>query len=512
MKTKKIILVVVLIYQCCIFKTFSQGTPPLVYYSFNSLATDYPPSSTSICNTCSLNVTGNIAWQNTGSYLGPSGGYLFFNQPNAEPTVNLPTVTTPIDAITVEMFVNFGYYFDVHRRPRFFSILNNANNLKAIASIEYPYITLVHRNGGLNFPPTLKVSLDGMGAKNFDHYFDNLWHHFAFVIEVNPTLQNEKLQIYIDGVMQSSDFELVLPYNATNYAHIINDATNSFRISSANTSPFDELFGGVDEVSLFYEALSPQRIYSDYQDGVNHLQYSLSQVSPPIPASQLTGNYDQSEFPINYTPVSGGSDYSTVATSLSQLREFPLPRFKNGHTLRRNVSLFRTPYSVANEYGGNQADQIGASVNIQLELARNWNYYFNVIENINRSGSVNNLSDPTTDYEAAWVQAANNNPDVKLSALLLPGPPGSVDPCNLNDTYISAGNLDACYPSTPHTKHYIYNSSGTPNRARSNSIQWSTLSSELHDYDPDGIGVSERFDTIFGISGSPNYFLQSSSK
>lgn len=108
--------------------------------------------------------------------------------------------------------------------------------------------------------------------------------------------------------------------------------------------------------------------------------------------------------PLEY-PV-GHPNYSGVANPATQLRNYPAPRYKNGHTLLPNFNWIDPIWAAERwQSGVTDAQAVINSVDIQTELAKNWNYYFNV------SSSADN-------FNAAWKTAINANSSFKIGLIV----------------------------------------------------------------------------------------------
>ena len=139
------------------------------------------------------------------------------------------------------------------------------------------------------------------------------------------------------------------------------------------------------------------------------------------------------------------NEYATGRLSAQQqLLSYPLPRFKENHTLNRNFIWFGLNYfSGAQQSGVTNQQMIAAAKVNNVEFYNNWNYYFMINENIGSYGSPANYADTVNYLNGAMVAIAKRNPTWKTSAICFWAQIGG----NINKT-----NL------TP--EHYMRNSSG----------------------------------------------------
>lgn len=138
--------------------------------------------------------------------------------------------------------------------------------------------------------------------------------------------------------------------------------------------------------------------------------------------------------PLEFPP--GHPNYNNVTPAIDQLRTFPAPRFKANHTLLPNFNWMEPQwYGSRWQPGVTDAQAVVNSTDIQIELAKNWNYYFNVSWN----GDA---------FNAAWKNAANANPQFKLGLITLRA---QTKGCNNSSCFWCQ-----CLPND----HYLNNSSG----------------------------------------------------
>ncbi|HRH85111.1 MAG TPA: right-handed parallel beta-helix repeat-containing protein, partial [Bacteroidia bacterium] len=97
----------------------------------------------------------------------------------------------------------------------------------------------------------------------------------------------------------------------------------------------------------------------------------------------------------------GSGNYQNVKGVLEQLEEYPLARYQQNHSLKPNLSYMQTNYVAGLQPGvsGGGGDPILA-LNLQIEMAKHWNYYFNVWENV---GASNLFNDEFKNYAQANV-------------------------------------------------------------------------------------------------------------
>lgn len=110
----------------------------------------------------------------------------------------------------------------------------------------------------------------------------------------------------------------------------------------------------------------------------------------------LFAQIDVNEFPPGHPNV--------TVSAIDQLKAFPVPRYKTGHTMLPNFNWMDPMYFGGRfQPGVTDAQAVTNSVEIQTELAKNYNYMLVL------GGSPN--------FHNAWVDLANQNPQWKVSMI-----------------------------------------------------------------------------------------------
>ena len=117
---------------------------------------------------------------------------------------------------------------------------------------------------------------------------------------------------------------------------------------------------------------------------------------------------DSLEFPRGY--ILGSNDYHTCASSGEQLQSYPLPRYKPGVNMHRNMNLAKSGWMADVLSNGPQKPEnyykIRNAIIIQNELAENWNYYYSFTEN---AAFAMNCDDTLISLNAAFINDINTS-------------------------------------------------------------------------------------------------------
>lgn len=315
-------------------------------------------------------------------------------------------------AFTIEFLFRPGYNF---KETRFFYRLDGA----ITAKMNYPYIvfTTTHRSSsGAAVSDDLWIDLNGIGRKSYGYYIDGNWHHMVFKFNSNTGVK----ELWVDGQCPSGFSKTVSP---TGY-FVNNTSVNRDLLLNA-TINYIQYHGDYDEMAIYSYGLPANMIYKHYLDFMSNKHYSYPNAAVTVPvASAITGPIDLNEFPPGHPNVS--------VSVLDQLKTFPVPRYKQGHSMHPNFNWIDPLYTSSYMQPGVSNTQSSAnSVTLQTELVTKFNYMLY----LGYSGSV---------WGDAWITLANQNPSWKASTVVVRA---------------QLGNPLVFSQSLPND-HYLQNSSG----------------------------------------------------
>ena len=248
----------------------------------------------------------------------------------------------------------------------------------------------------------MEIPLKGNARESFDYYFDQNWHHF--VLQFNQ--QNGQLELWIDGACPDG-FSKSVAAKGILCGKIpcpTRVGINGFH----NKEKKSYFTGSMDDLAIYNQALSASSIrrQAASYSTTRPRQLSASPSSPQSPASQAK-TYESAQYPLNYP--------RNVRPALDQLRNYPLPRFKQGHSLNR-LFWWMTPTYLGGRgmEGKTQADITRTACLIQEELALNWNYYIS-LGNVLAASSERFLHEKDGHLKG-FIDLANKYPDIPLAA------------------------------------------------------------------------------------------------
>ncbi len=362
--------------------SLSAQVSPILYYDFDQANPLSPRVGTgNITATNYEIVTGAVGagafaqqYQDSIAYLGSQGA-----------------VVTPIGALSVQLLIKPGYFFQNNRKSILFTLGNMTTNFyTANASNGNFTINFTTRNAGT--VTNMEYNLDGVNRAALQWFLDSAWHHLVFVHNAVAGVK----QIYVDG-------QLVMSGSCP--TGTIDLAANQRLVLNNNTA-YDQYYGAWDEVAVYTSALVPRQIYQNYVDfqAGNHYTTALAATVPP--PTPLTAGLDSLDFPIGYVLGSTNSS-SADYTAIEQLNRYTNPHYPFQHTLRRNFSWNDPQY-----YGGHlQSDVTNprvVSAAILKRLYEKYNYMLTAAWNIT-AGRINEYGDTNT-WVGKWVKLANDNP------------------------------------------------------------------------------------------------------
>ncbi len=396
-------LMLVLLILMAIINAGAQTVNPVRYWTFNGTS-----ASTDSMGQNNLNFT-SYGSQYTVGTNGQVGKFLTLDANSNLIDGGSLSLT---NAVTVEFLLKPGYKFNTT------NIMQRADGAFSIR-IEYATLTFstTHKAAnGATIEDNFAISLEGLGRKSYGYYVDNNWHHLVFRFDAATGSK----QVWVDGQLPAGFSKTITAGSFQNSGNI------NFYLN--HSVSYVKYFGSIDELAIYNTAIPSNLIYKHYLGVQTGQPYNfVNNYSGTIPpASSTTSPLDPTEFAPGHPTVN--------VSAIEQLQKYPLPRYKPGNTLMKNFNWMDPKFmggllqpGVTNQQAANN------SAVIQTELAKNFNYYFQV-------GLGNGI------FETAWTNAANANPDFKLSLIIFRGQ------LNGNNSELTNQNKTAA--------HYLQNSSG----------------------------------------------------
>ncbi len=396
-------LLVALMVLMAILNAGAQTVSPMKYWTFNG--TNAATDSMGVTN---LNFTTYNSQYTVGTN-GQVGKYITLAS-NSSLIDGGPMPLT--NSFTIEFLFKPGYNFNTT------NMMQRADGSITIR-MEYSKLSFntSHKSGsGASVEDNWEISLDGLGRKSYSYYMDNNWHHMVFRFDGSAGTK----QVWVDGQLASGFSKTITPgtfTNSGNYNFFLNHTVN-----------YVKYFGSIDELALYNTAIPAALIYKHYLGIQNGQPYNfVNNYTQAIPAAAaVSGPVDVNEFAIGHPAPS--------MTATEQINLFPVPRYKPGNTLLKNVNWMDPKYMGGCGQPGISNQQAATnSTIIQSQLANNFNYYFNV-----EMG--NGL------FQNEYTTAANANPNFKLSLIIFRAQ------LNGNSPDLNSQNKPA--------SHYLQNASG----------------------------------------------------
>lgn len=366
------------------------------------------------------------------------------------------------------------------------NLINRRDNAVIIrmgyAFIQFTTNTLSATGATIN--DNFVISLESIGRGSYSYYVDNTWHHLVFKYNTG-TGQKE---VWVDG-------QLPAGFSTTTAIGKFNPNTTSannniFDINSNTT--YYRIFGQIDEVALYNTNIPANSIYKHYQNvqAGQHYSFTASTITPPA-ATSISGPVDVNEYAL------GHPAYST--TAVDQIKTYPIPRYKKNHTLLANFDWIGLRY-FGGEFqpGTSQSQAITNTVELQRELAKNYNYSILVSGN---TSTYTQYTDPSK-FHGAWVQLANQNPQWSTAAITFWA---QMNPQNAG----FSSNTGYIENKTLPTIHYLKNSTGQfmgLNGSTSTTKYWSP-SAPIDSFIKDGLTQKLYLQTLLSSLTRPLNFI-----
>ncbi|HNT80428.1 MAG TPA: hypothetical protein PKH65_07070, partial [Bacteroidia bacterium] len=422
-KAKQIVkhsLAIMFLFMSATYYSIAQTYLPSSYWTFNN------PSAVNRDSMNNVNLdfsTYNCQYTVVGGVSGKA-----IDLDNNVSIINAGTFA-PDTGFTIEFWFKPGYKFN---QCYLFQRLDGAMS----AFFSYPnlkFTTSTKTTGGQVINDELSIQLDGLGRKAYDYYMDGNWHHMVF----KYTASNGKKEVWVDGQNPSGFSKTITASNVNN------PGSSNKTLIFEHTVSYVKFYGGYDEIAIYKSPIPSKMIYNHYQQGLAGQSYSFNVPNITVPsADPISGPIDIMEYAPGHPNVS--------VSAISQLSEFPLPRYKTGHGLLPNFNWMNPQYfGGLSQPGVNTSQAISNSSTIILELAKNWNYYLTVNDNTTSCWNYNNLNT----FQGAWVKLANDNPQYPAAAISFWAQTRPSDIGRPSSTpYIWAKNLQNSF--------YLKNSSG----------------------------------------------------
>jgi hypothetical protein len=258
-----------------------------------------------------------------------------------------------------------------------------------------------HRSGKIE-SDAFQAPLTGEGRRSRGYYLDGQWHHMVF--KYDPwTGQKE---IWVDG-------ELPAGFSTSVSARgplCGNDPCNTGSLMfSEYVNGVSEFIGDLDEL-IVYQGFPPADLhvqhYRDLRAGRQRVRFEGFSSEIP-PAARAAGPaWDPADFAPGHPGVS--------LLPAEQLRQFPLPRYRPGHSLLPLFNWMGMDYVGMQHIAGvKRADAARQAAAVQEELALHWHYAI-ALQNIGTYLTTRELRDSTR-FTGAYVRLANRYPDLPLS-------------------------------------------------------------------------------------------------
>lgn len=267
----------------------------------------------------------------------------------------------------------FRFRFNENYSPLLISLPNAAINID-FAGIQFN-ASYSGSGNAKGLKAKMKVDFNGIDRKSFSYYTDREFHHFVAKTNYNTHV----MEVWIDGQMIQKD-EKALPVDASPLS--LNEGEPLINVhNKASVHPTRRFLGDIDDIAIYTRDVPKTLIYKHYlsvKNNESEWDFTDNFKSSCIPAeSALLGTLN----PMDFAPKNLNKEMGVI----EQFNTFPLPRFKQGHTLLRNA-LFIDLEAMTEPNAGvalmmNQPGYSSKKHNasyVQLQLAQNWNYYLSI--------------------------------------------------------------------------------------------------------------------------------------
>lgn len=407
----------------------AQNWIPTHYWTFNNPSNSLADSvGNTPLNPAFYQATYTVANTQTGVSVGR-----YLTIPANSNIITTNKAFSPDSGVTVEFLFRPGA--NQFETVNLFSRRDGAIQVK----FSYPYFTFTTAatplTGGSTSTDKWELNLTGIGRGSFGYYVDGNWHHMVFRYNARTGVKD----IWVDGQNPSGFSKTVSPGRLPGYG----STSSNYIFDFSSVVSYVKPTGDYDEIALYSYALPANMIYRHYIDFTQQRSYTFANSTTSVPAAApITGGLNLQEF-------APGHPNPTI-DPLDELKSFPAARVRPNHTLFPNYMVFN-PCDVAGQRQSSLTKPVlkSRSVEVQLELIRNFSYALQLTHNTTR---YYNFAD-TNEVDGAFIKLANQNPQWKATA----------------NTYWPQTNLSDIgrQQTTPHilnknlsTSTYLRNSSG----------------------------------------------------
>ncbi|MFZ7118264.1 MAG: LamG-like jellyroll fold domain-containing protein, partial [Bacteroidota bacterium] len=347
--TRSIVAVFLLAVPTCLV---AQNYQPKSYYTFEGSS----PMKDSMGN---FNLDPNYYQSSYQILTNTSGGVGKYMKLDSSSTIIRGGVLAIDSAITFEFIFKPGMNFGT---TVFAKRMDGALELR----MTYPAINFMTEVKAANGSPIyddFEIDLNGIGRASYSYYVDDNWHHIVFKYNAKAGIK----EVWVDG-------QLPAGFSKTIAGGSFSQSGNRDYMLNSQ-SDYYKLQGAIDEIAVYHNSLGGNSIYAHYLNFMAGKHYSFANptVVAPSPSPVTAG--------ININDFAPGHP-SPSLTPIEQLKNFPTPRYKPGHTLFPNNPFVGYYYlSGYQTYETVYSKAVANSVTLQTDFAKNFNYTIMAAEN-----------------------------------------------------------------------------------------------------------------------------------
>ncbi|MEO1449142.1 MAG: hypothetical protein AAFV07_06410, partial [Bacteroidota bacterium] len=372
----------------------------------------------------SLRKNPNIFQTNEGG--GIRGGYLHFDRTHN----GLAKCPIELDqAATIEFWIRHNAdEINLSSRGVFFTDGTMTLGM-SIHSIQFQ--TKALSPAGKLIGDNLQIRLDAQGRRSIGYYLDNNWHHFA--IQYDP--QTGKKAIWVDGQCPPG-FSTTVEERGRLCA--LPQCVKRLQISDEAYTRRG-LYADLDELVVYRGYVPASVIRQHYEVGKSGKGTYVWNTTRKVQNNSQENAFSMAIDPMEYAP----EHPAPSLTPVEQLRYFPSPRYRSGHTLRP-LYCWIDPIYFSGRFRPNITDKqaIANSVALMEEMGDHWHYSL-VLHNDNTI-PLDLTTRPGT-FMHAWIDLANRRKDLPLALTTFWAQTKVIVDGKRRPPYISSKNLPAEY-------------------------------------------------------------------
>ncbi|MDX2286347.1 MAG: LamG-like jellyroll fold domain-containing protein [Bacteroidia bacterium] len=298
-------------------------------------------------------------------------------------------------SLSVEFWFRYPEY-DYNPEPRWLLFSDNSFYIQLLSGSIRFRTSVRDAAGKVHTQEDFQV-LRGAGRNSPGYYFDGNWHHMVFKYDVDRGIK----EIWVDGELPEG-----FSFQVAQRGRLCGNEACTKRLAFGYTPGHPWTFTGDLDELVVYDGFIPAELHlRHYAEARAGKPYTFTPPGsrPAVPPPQARS-----------LPQADPKGLAPRMAAADQLRMYPLPRYRPGHTLMPLINWMEPVYLGGYKQPGiSDREATRRSVRVQAELASHWGYAL-MLHNSATAASLAYVQD-TTQFMGAWIRLANQHPEWPLA-------------------------------------------------------------------------------------------------